>query len=764
MTISTTTSRQSYNGNGVTTVFSVPFRFFANTDLVVQLVTVSTGASTTLTLTTHYTVTGADEEDGGSLTMLTAPAVGERLVIRRVISATQEVDYVAGDPFPAETHERALNRLTMLAQQGEEVNARALVFPAGDTASGELPAVATRASKLLGFNSSGELTVSAPASGSAAELALDLASTDSGKGAAMVGFIQSGTGAADRTALDKLRETVSVTDFGAVGDGIADDTAEIQLAIDHVAALGGGKVIARGNFLASGIAMKSNVTFDATGARFTKAAGAAGTHIVDFVGGVTATETAVSVDVGINADSVTVASTAGLAVGDWVMLYDATYKYSTFGRNQEINRIASIPGAVTLQNRTIGAYASASGAKLVKILPIENSHIVGGTFTIPAAGAGGNIFGELAVGCSVSKTTCVGMNDDPGICFEQSAAISIHHNRVKDGQNLTSGGYGYGVSIGESSHNCLVDSNIISNVRENLFTNNARLSSFTNNVVTGNTDNGVNTHGSGCENIRIANNTIISSKGAGITVGFSTHNAPDNNIDIVNNSVIGVGSTGIAVVSPSSGLLSSSNVSVRGNSVSGWGRISASQSGVLVSYCSDVVVSDNRIDGDSVSNANYGVWLIAATKVQVTINRIANMTANYGIGITSACDDISVIGNSFSNIASSNIREYGTASTNVRWINNVAESVFVTAGATTYRRFNLFGTKRDNDCGATSVANGGTIAHNCTASPTFVNVTGSIAGEIVTVTAKSSTTITVSILKHDGTAGTTQTVYWEVAV
>jgi parallel beta-helix repeat protein len=190
MTISTTTSRQSYNGNGVTTEFAVPFRFFANTDLVVQLVTISTGASTTLTLTTHYTVTGADDEDGGMLTMVTAPAVGQRLVIRRVIAATQEVDYVAGDPFPAETHERALDRLTMLAQQGEEVNARALVFPAGDTASGELPAVATRASRLLGFDSSGNLVTSAPASGSAAELAIDLAGPG---GAGLVGTVDGQT-------------------------------------------------------------------------------------------------------------------------------------------------------------------------------------------------------------------------------------------------------------------------------------------------------------------------------------------------------------------------------------------------------------------------------------------------------------------------------------------------------------------------------------------------------------------------------------------
>jgi hypothetical protein len=35
MTISTTTSRISYNGNGVTTVFSFPYRFLTNGDLVV---------------------------------------------------------------------------------------------------------------------------------------------------------------------------------------------------------------------------------------------------------------------------------------------------------------------------------------------------------------------------------------------------------------------------------------------------------------------------------------------------------------------------------------------------------------------------------------------------------------------------------------------------------------------------------------------------------------------------------------------------------
>lgn len=141
MTISTTTSRAQYAGNGVTTIFSFPYRFLANGDLEVTLFDAA-GAPSPQTLTTDYTVLGADNDAGGSVTMLVAPAVGETLVIRRVVALTQETDYISGDSFPAETHERALDRLTMVDQQLQEQVDRSITLPLdNETFSSAMPAI-----------------------------------------------------------------------------------------------------------------------------------------------------------------------------------------------------------------------------------------------------------------------------------------------------------------------------------------------------------------------------------------------------------------------------------------------------------------------------------------------------------------------------------------------------------------------------------------------------------------------------------------------
>jgi len=60
-----------------------------------------------------------------------------------------------------------------------------------------------------------------------------------------------------------------------------------------------------------------------------------------------------------------------------------------------------------------------------------------------------------------------------------------------------------------------------------------------------------------------------------------------------------------------------------------------------------------------------------------------------------------------------------------------------------------------------SVADGGTINHLLTSTPTYVQATPSVASEMASVTAVAATTFTVAIKKHDNSAGTSQTIYWE---
>lgn len=176
MTVSSTTTKASLSANGTAHSFAYGFKIFADTDLLV-IIRSATGTETTKTLNTHYVVTGAGSDSGGNVLFKfntgnasdahfsntdQRPANGETVVILRNLTLTQETDYVANDPFPAESHEDALDRLTMITQQLDEAVGRSLkVSQTNVIATSEFTTSSTdRANKLLSFDGSGDLTVS----------------------------------------------------------------------------------------------------------------------------------------------------------------------------------------------------------------------------------------------------------------------------------------------------------------------------------------------------------------------------------------------------------------------------------------------------------------------------------------------------------------------------------------------------------------------------------------------------------------------------
>ena len=158
MTVSSTTTKVSASGDGSTAAFNYTFKIFADSEMQV-IIRSSAGVETIKTLTTHYTVSGAGNDGGGTVTFTSGniPASGETVVLRRNLQLTQGTDYVENDPFPAESHENGLDRLTMITQGIQEELDRA--FKVSKTTTINTPEftqdASARASKALGFSNDG---------------------------------------------------------------------------------------------------------------------------------------------------------------------------------------------------------------------------------------------------------------------------------------------------------------------------------------------------------------------------------------------------------------------------------------------------------------------------------------------------------------------------------------------------------------------------------------------------------------------------------
>lgn len=137
MTVATTLNRKTYGANGVTTSFATTFEFESEDDLRVIVKDDVTGVETEKALTTDFTVTGGNG-DVGNVIFLVAPANATTVTIYNDPAITQDLDLVEGDASPAESKERAWDRLTFICQRLSDRMDRAIRLSEGYAATFDL--------------------------------------------------------------------------------------------------------------------------------------------------------------------------------------------------------------------------------------------------------------------------------------------------------------------------------------------------------------------------------------------------------------------------------------------------------------------------------------------------------------------------------------------------------------------------------------------------------------------------------------------------
>jgi hypothetical protein len=120
--------------------------------------------------------------------------------------------------------------------------------------------------------------------------------------ASQVSYVPAGVGAVTTTVQAKLRQTVSVKDFGAVGDGIADDTVAINEAIESLGSAGGTVYFPTGIYMVSryqglnfGVVLKSNLTLAGAGVNAAIIKGMPNAGFMHMVGNAVAGESNISI-------------------------------------------------------------------------------------------------------------------------------------------------------------------------------------------------------------------------------------------------------------------------------------------------------------------------------------------------------------------------------------------------------------------------------------------------------------------------------------
>lgn len=214
----------TFTGNGVTTDFSFTWGASAAAHVVVEVDDVE------LVSGVDFSVLSIGD-GGGTVRITPAPALDAAIaVFRRTPLERVDIDYQEGGPFKAETVDLDFNTLWRAVQEIGYSVSLVPQLPPGSPLAGTVRFPPPGAGHFLRWNTAGDAleAVDVETAASVSTLRADLADPD---GASLVAFRQPLPGAAARTVQLKLGDVVSIEDYGAVGDGIADDTEALLAAI-----------------------------------------------------------------------------------------------------------------------------------------------------------------------------------------------------------------------------------------------------------------------------------------------------------------------------------------------------------------------------------------------------------------------------------------------------------------------------------------------------------------------------------------------------
>ncbi|WP_431271700.1 phage tail fiber protein [Dankookia sp. P2] len=251
--------RVQYLADGTQASFTYPFPIFAAADLEVRL--------DGLVLASGYSVTGAGASEGGTVVFDAPPAAAHRITLRRNLAVARTSDFQANGILRARTLNDELDyQVAALQEVKEELGNALRLDPSEVGGAATLPLPTARANRLLGFDSTGGVTV-----------------FDRGEGTMTAPF----PGGIPRTVEDKLAEHLSARDFGAVGDGAADDGPALQAAMNAAAASGKLLEIGEGSFrttmplllpgAAAGLSMRGTILYAGPGGHAALTLGDGGT-------------------------------------------------------------------------------------------------------------------------------------------------------------------------------------------------------------------------------------------------------------------------------------------------------------------------------------------------------------------------------------------------------------------------------------------------------------------------------------------------------